>query len=129
MISSNSINYSKYSIINAQKTNLSNDLEINNQNNKIQETQKENIEKDSNSIIISSENENDMNDNDNLLTSSEKPTDMNPENLYGNKIEYLNPKFLGKCFAFLYNSNGNPRVTIGPDCKHKLNNIFKIRYA
>ena len=37
--------------------------------------------------------------------------------LYGNPIDTLNPKFIGKSHALLYDFEGNPKLTIGPDCK------------
>lgn len=114
MISSESINYSKYSIINEQIANYSTDLEINDLNKQIKE--KKNTDKDINSLIIPSDNENDI-DKNKLLTNSEKES-IN-DLLYGNNIEDINPFFLGKCFAIFYNSNGDPRITIGPHCKKK----------
>ena len=36
--------------------------------------------------------------------------------LYGNDIKIMNPKKLGKTWAFLY-YNDNPLIVIGPDCK------------
>ena len=116
MISSESINYSKYSIINEQNANYSTDLEINDLNKKIKE--KENTDTDINSLIIPSDNENDL-DKNKLLTNSEREKESINGLLYGNNIEDINPFFLGKCFAIFYNSNGDPRITIGPHCKKK----------
>ena len=39
--------------------------------------------------------------------------------LYGNSINDLKPKHLGKLFAFLY-INEKPLILIGPDCKKKI---------
>lgn len=39
--------------------------------------------------------------------------------LYGNSINDLKPKNLGKLFAFLY-INEKPLILIGPDCKKKI---------
>lgn len=113
MISSESINYSKYSIINKQNSTLSSDLETNRQSNKKKYKEKS----DSNSLIISDENENE--DKDKLIIQNEKNqnTSADKDLLYGNKIDNLNPRFIGKCIALFYNDNGDPKVTIGPDCK------------
>ena len=125
MISSESINYSKYSLINEQMPNSSNDLEINEPINKHEE--KENT--DFNNNIAGNEK-----DNDKLLTLQEKQNEISSNELYGNKIENIHPKFLGSSFAFFYNSYGDPRITIGPDCKNILLNIsflykFYLVYA
>ena len=116
MISSESINYSKYSIINEQNTNISNDLKIsiNNQTKEI-----ENTDLNLNSIIPNE----DEKDKSKLLSISEKEKEQNNDLLYGNKIENINPKYLGKSLAFFYNSRGDPRITIGPDCKNIFINI------
>lgn len=118
MISSESINYSKYSIINENNNNLSTDLEMAQQNKKEEEKANNN---ESNSNLIINENEK---DNDNLISLPEKEGNFsNSVLLYGNSIEKKNPKFLGKSLALLYNSEGNPRITIGPDCKIIIFNI------
>ena len=44
--------------------------------------------------------------------------------LYGNPIDLINPKFIGKSFAFLYDFKGDPKITIGPDCKLKNIKLF-----
>ena len=41
----------------------------------------------------------------------------NNDKLYGNPVDEMFPKYIGNSFAFLYNKYGNPRLTIGPDCK------------
>ena len=124
MISSESINNSKYSIINEQNFNISNDLEINDPNSDIQEKENKNIQ----SIIIPTDDENNEKGNDKLLPPSEKNNEKPTNDLYGNKIENINPKFLGNSLALFYNENGDPRITIGPDCKNILLNFY-IRYA
>jgi len=128
MISSNSINYSKYSVINEQNINLSTDLETSEQNKQEKTTQKKIGKSD---IILNtfiSENENEK-DNDKLLPPPENEKKNSKEGLlYGNKIENLNPRFIGKCLAFCYNEEGNPKITIGPDCKI-IFIIFIIRYV
>ena len=118
MISSESINYSKYSIINENNKNLSTDLEMIHQNKK--EDKKEN-NNESNLNSFQTENEK---DNDKLIPLPEKEGDLSNNGLlYRNSIEKKNPKFLGKCLALFYNSEGNPRITIGPDCKIIIFNI------
>ena len=57
-------------------------------------------------------NENNNNQNRNLIVKSYL--------LYGNHIENIHPKYLGKTRAFLY-INNYPLIIIGPDCKY-----FKI---
>ena len=118
MVSSESINFSKYSMITEPNKNISNDLLVNEQNNPIPEK----IEM--NSEILSTESEK---DDAKLLSTTEKNEINQQVNesqeiisndlLYGNNIELLKPKFLGKSRAFFYNLNGDPQITIGPDCK------------
>jgi len=43
--------------------------------------------------------------------------------LYGNPIDILNPKYLGRAKAFYY-SNNYPWIIIGPDCKYFLNKFI-----
>ena len=113
MISSEQINYSKYSKINESNSSLSSkDGEINRRNNS-------NIEKENtntNSLIISEENENE-NEGELLVSEESQNTSDKNDLLYGNKIEIMNPTFIGKCIALFYNKNGYPNITIGPDCK------------
>jgi hypothetical protein len=127
MISSNSINYSKYSIINEKNINLSTDIEISEQNKQEKIIEKKIEKSDINTSEIENENEK---DNDKLLSLSEKENTFSKEGLlYGNKIENVKPIFIGKCLAFWYNSEGNPKITIGPDCKTIFfNNIYNIYY-
>ena len=111
MISSESINYSKYSIINQKNISTSTDREEG-QQNKTGEKEKNN---ESISNLIPNEKENDY---DKMISLAENEGDSsNKDLLYGNNIEKINPKFLGKSLALFYNSEGNPRITIGPDCK------------
>ena len=109
MISSESINFSKYSKINENNTN-SNDLEIidTKENTKKNEDQKEL----SQTLMISNTEEKEKEKNDIKETKNESN-----DKLYGNPYNEIYPKYLGKCFAFFFNKNGNPRLTIGPDCK------------
>ena len=125
MISSESINYSKYSQINSQNdTNLSTDIDLVNQNNEKNKSVKELsqillIPNEEVKPEIEKENEsNNYNQQKELEQSTVNTKDESTNSLlYGNPIDYLNPKYLGQCRAFLYDSNGNPKVIIGPDCK------------
>ena len=127
MITSNSINYSKYSIIKETNKNLStSDLELIEQNKQEKIIEKENEINviNTNENEITNENENGK-DNDKLLSLTENEKAISKSGLlYGNKIENLNPRFIGKCLALFYNSEGNPKITIGPDCKIILFNIY-----
>jgi len=93
MISSESINFSKNSIIGPNSN--------------------------SNSITTSTENDlqllQEENEGNKLMRNSEE--DLEKDLLYGNNINIINPKFLGKSRGFCYNLNGDPKITIGPDCK------------
>ena len=107
MISSESINFSKYSKIN-DNNNQSNDLEI-------IDTKEKSIEKGENedlsqNLIVSNKTQNDINDKNGIKYKI--------GNLYGNPYEELNPKYIGKSRAYFFDKYGNPRITIGPDCKH-----------
>ena len=42
-----------------------------------------------------------------------------PYLFYGNHIQNLHPKYLGKTRAFFYH-NDSPLIIIGPDCKFDL---------
>ena len=119
MTSSESINFSKYEIINEQNTNLSTNLNIlNNKNkNKKPEELKQNL-------LSINENDNEKeNENEKNIENSnpekEKSQNMGQTHnlLYGNPIDSLNPKYIGKSLALLYDFRGNPKITIGPDCK------------
>ena len=105
MISSESINFSKYTPINRNDSSVSTDLENNTLNNINENNTSEEI-----SDIIENEK-----DNDKLIIVSEN--EKNKDILYGNHKSIINPIKIGNCFAFCYNSNGNPLITIGPDCK------------
>ena len=124
MTSSESINYSKYSKINQQNINLSTDLELIEQKNDNQEQKIK--EKELSQILLlpnedESEKGNEIDDvklQKNWRQSTEPSYQVSANNyLYGNPIDNLNPKYLGKCYAFLYDFKGNPKLTIGPDCK------------
>lgn len=127
MTSSESINFSKYSIINEESNNVSTDLEIIDPNNPSQENSKTEL---SNILIPEEEKETKNKDNNNLsLPITQKnelsqPMEQTPQTsihnlLYGNPIDKINPRFIGKSFAFLYDEYGDPKITIGPDCKFK----------
>jgi len=109
MISSDSINFSKYSVI-SDNNNRSTDLEIiETKDNSSQNQDKEELSK---SLLAVKEQpeKNDKNNINNELI-------YNINNIYGNPFEELSPKYIGKSRAFFFDSNGNPRITIGPDCK------------
>ena len=127
MTSSDSINYSKYSIINEQNSNRATDLEIIDPNDTNQKTKQTELS----NILISEEGKNkkENNKNDISLPISQKeefpqpmdqPSQASVHNLlYGNPVDTLNPQFLGKSYAFSYDEYGDPKFTIGPDCKFK----------
>ena len=107
MISSESINYSKYSTI-SDNINQRNDLEILeitdvSENNK-------NEEGLSKKLINQNPKSNEKN-------SDNKSNDQISDLIYGNPYNELKPKYIGKCLALYFDKNGNPRITIGPDCK------------
>ena len=109
MISSDSINFSKYSVI-SDNNNRSTDLEIiETKDNSSQNQDKEELSK---SLLVIKEQpaKNDKNNIKNELIYK-------INNIYGNPFEELSPKYIGKSRAFFFDSNGNPRITIGPDCK------------
>ena len=109
MISSDSINFSKYSVI-SDNNNRSTDLEIiETKDNSSQNQDKEELSK---SLLVTKEQsaKNDKNNINNELIYK-------INNIYGNPFEELSPKYIGKSRAFFFDSNGNPRITIGPDCK------------
>ena len=123
MTSSESINYSQYSIINEQNNNISNDLEI------IDTQTKDKTPKELSQILVNenSETKNNIANKDNnslsLPNDSTKITVQQKQSsfhnlLYGNPIDTTNPKYIGKSYAFLYDNNGEPKITIGPDCKY-----------
>ena len=74
--------------------------------------------------IINEEKLDDDNDNDKLnIPIIEKEQEVQKNNvednnllLYGNDINNLYPKYLGKMLSLIYIKN-QPLITIGPDCK------------
>ena len=74
--------------------------------------------------IINEEKLDDENDNDKLnipiIEKEQEVQKNNVENnnilLYGNDINNLYPKYLGKMLSLIYIQN-QPLITIGPDCK------------
>lgn len=105
MTSSESINYSQ---INSQNINKSTDLEMVEQK-EIQPYKNNNTK------------------NNEVSESLEVKTQISVHNLlYGNPIDCINPKYLGRSFAFKYDINGDPKITIGPDCKLIIFIFFKI---
>ena len=125
MISSKDINFSKYSIINEQNSSLSTNLEIIDSNKSNQEKASSELSQ----ILVSEEQtqKNSEKNNNISLPISQKQELSQPKEetnqtsvhnlLYGNPIDTLNPKFIGKSHALLYDFEGNPKLTIGPDCK------------
>ena len=137
MTSSEEINFSKYSIINEESNNISTDLEIVESNDPAQGKSKSEL---SNILIPEEEKEAKNEDNNNLsLPITQKielsqPMDQAPQTtihnlLYGNPIDIINPKFIGRSFAFLYDKYGDPKLTIGPDCKFNYINYFLIKFC
>ena len=77
----------------------------------------------SNEILANEEKLDDDMDNNKLIKpiiekEEEQKKDEEEENilLYGNDINNLYPKYLGKMLSFIYIKN-EPLITIGPDCK------------
>ena len=118
MISSESINYSKYSMIN-NNNNQSNDLEIlETKENSVNNKDKGEM---SQKLIVSEKEKKENNDDNINFTFQISDT------LYGNPYNKLKPKYIGKCLAFFYDKSGNPRMTIGPDCKYFILN-YHLNY-
>ena len=124
MTSSEDINFSKYSIITEQNNSLSTDLEIIDQNKSNQGKTPLELSQ----ILISDPQIEEKNDkksnisiplqNQELSQSNEKINQNSVHNLlYGNPIDIINPKYIGKSYAFLYDFKGDPKITIGPHCK------------
>ena len=116
MTSSKSINYSKHLTIKEQ-TNL--------------DLIEKNIEKEEKSInelsqilVTNSQdiiNNNNSIDKKGLMAANDQINQISIHNLlYGNPIDSIKPKYIGKSYAFLYDFYGNPKITIGPDCKSYL---------
>ena len=132
MTSSESINFSKYSIINEETNNISTDLEI----VETKDTSQEKSKTELSDMLLPEEEKETKNESINNLSLAitqknelSQPMDQAPQTtihnlLYGNSIDTINPKFIGKSFAFLYDKYGDPKLTIGPDCKFKYINIF-----
>ena len=57
-------------------------------------------------------------ENEEKLEKEEQKNNQDNNNilLYGNDINNLNPKYIGKMRSFFYIKN-EPLITIGPDCK------------
>ena len=107
MISSDSINFSKYSMIGDNNNNQSTDLEIiESKDNSSQNYDKEELSK---VLLVTKEHQEENNKKNELIYKI--------GNIYGNSFEDLTPKYIGKSRAFFFDNNGNPRITIGPDCK------------
>ena len=107
----------------------SNNYDINNLNTNIKsEMELSSFSKSNDSTedkIINEEKLDDDNDNDKLnipiIEKEQEEQKKNVENdnnllLYGNDINNLYPKYLGKMLSMIYIKN-QPLITIGPDCK------------
>ena len=114
MISSESINFSKYSMIN-ENNKQSNDLEIVERKENLNKTKEP--EELSQKLVISNPEQNNQNTNND-------PFDKIDDIIYSNPYETIKPKYIGTSLAFFYDNNGNPRITIGPDCKFFLKIIL-----
>ena len=107
MISSESINFSKYSkIIGDNKESNQNKILI---DTKEISDDKQESEELSQSLTLS---------NSDMKKSEEHSKGIISNSIYGNPYEFRNPKVIGKSYALFYDNKGNPRVTIGPDCKY-----------
>jgi hypothetical protein len=119
-MNSESINFSKYEKINEQSSSGSTNLDILENNNK----REDNNSTELSQIYLPVKEENDIEKQKNSNNIKEisqyiegAKTSSIHNLLYGNPIDCINPKFLGKSFAFLYDFRGDPKITIGPDCK------------
>ena len=105
MVSSESINFSKYSKINNETQ--SNEIEIIETKDNSDSNQKQ--EELSQTLIVSNQEQKEKSDINKTIHSI--------NTLYGNPYNELRPKSLGKCIALFYDKENNPKITIGPDCK------------
>jgi hypothetical protein len=122
-MNSESINFSEYERISEQSSSGSTDLDILENNNK----REDNNSTELSQIYVPVKEQNDIEkqkniDNSNNIKEISQYTEGAKTSsihnlLYGNPIDCINPKFLGKSFAFLYDFRGDPKITIGPDCK------------
>ena len=92
---------------------LSNSLDNNMENYQINEEKMKAKLKNEEEIALNVEKHN-----------QDKTEGSKPYLLYGNHIENLKPKYLGKARAFLF-INNYPLIIIGPDCKFIIININK----
>ena len=108
-----------------KESKITNNYDINKiENNSKSELELSSITKiDSEYNNIYQEEKLDDDDNDKInipMITKEKEEKKNIENkiplLYGNDINNLYPKYLGKMLSFIYIKN-EPLITIGPDCK------------
>ena len=97
-------------MIGDNNNNRSTDLEIiETKDNSSQNHDKEELSKE---LLVTKEHQeenNEKNKNNELIYKI--------GNIYGNSFENLTPKYIGKSRAFFFDKNGNPKITIGPDCK------------
>ena len=109
-----------------QLTNNTNNYDINKQTNNNFQIQTELKIINNSSLSLNESTEIDKNKEKMLeqpTTNSEHQSNFSDSLLYGNSINDLTPKRLGKLYAFFY-INNKPLIIIGPDCKK----IFFILY-
>ena len=125
MISSESINFTRFPIINEnKKQNLSNEENVNkykrnknvfkNDLNSLSETIGEDLDFKK---LLKTNKKNEINRPINILQPKNEEEITN-DLLYRNNIDNINPIYIGRCRAYFYNSEGDPKITIGPDCKY-----------
>ena len=102
-----------------QLTNNTNNYDINKQINNNFQIQTELKIINNSSLSLNESTEIDKNKEKMLeqpTTNSEHQSNFSDSLLYGNSINDLTPKRLGKLYAFFY-INNKPLIIIGPDCK------------
>ena len=120
----------KYKLYIESKINNNNNYDINkignNYKSELELSSITKINSEYNNTIQEEKLDADDNDNDNdklniPIIIKEKEEQKNIENkiplLYGNDINNLYPKYLGKMLSFIYIKN-EPLITVGPDCKY-----------
>ena len=106
-----------------KESKINNNCDINKiENNSKSELELSSITKIDSEYIQEEKLDDDDNDKLNIpiITKEKEEQKNNIENkmqlLYGNDINNLYPKYLGKMLSFIYIKN-EPLITIGPDCK------------
>ena len=123
---------SKYSVINENSQNLTTNLEIlepkkESKNMPLIEQNNDKKEIEMSLTVKEEKNIKDINQTNKINAKENKKSSVH-NLLYGNPIDCLNPKYIGKCYALLYDFKGNPKLTIGPDCKSPLYYNKNITY-